>query len=143
MGNTLDLVLTSDDDLIGALKVHQQNETPLSSDHFMVSFSLNVTGVSAPCKCMSVVFDYPKANWDGLCNYLLDSDFSMCFEEDDVEVIWSIFKHIVITALNMFIPKVQMKNHQFPRWFTPYLRHKHKCLHTMEKKCARNPSLLR
>ena len=30
------------------------------------------------------VFDYSKADFDGLLNYLLDSDVSDCFQSDNV-----------------------------------------------------------
>ena len=39
--------------------------------------------------------------------------------------------------MDIFIPKVRLRQFQFPRWFTPDIRHKYKCL---EKKCVNNPS---
>ena len=54
-------------------------------------------------------YDYSKANWDGLCDCLLDSDLCLCKEESDVEDIWFIFiKHTVSTAMALFIPKVRL-----------------------------------
>ena len=94
-GNVLDLVLTSDEEAVTSLKVHPGVDSPFKLDHFMVSFSLAVNTVCPSCSATSLVFDYSKADWEGLCGYLLDSDFSMCFEVDDVEEIWSVFKHIV------------------------------------------------
>ena len=35
--------------------------------------------------------------------------------------------------MNLFIPKVRLRNHQFPRWFTPELRHLTKHIHTLRK----------
>ena len=42
---------------------------------------------------------FHSANWDGLCDYLLDSDLCLCKEESDVEDIWFIFT--VLPALRV------------------------------------------
>ena len=38
-------------------------------------------------------------------------------------------------AMELFIPKVRLRSFQFPQWFSPELRHKFKCLRTMEGLC--------
>ena len=139
-GNLLDLVLVSDEDLISAFKVHSRAETPLDTDHFMISFSLEGGNTASSCQSPVLVFDYPKADWNGLCNYLLDYDFSLCFESSDVDTIWLILKRSIESAMDIFIPKVRLRQFQFPRWFTPDIRHKYKCLQSLEKKCVNNPS---
>lgn len=97
--------------------------------------------MGSSCPAPVFVFEYPKADWDGLCNYLMDCDFSLCYEESDVEAIWSVLKRMVTSAMHLFIPRVQLRKFQLPRWFTPDLRHKHKCcLQYLERKCSRSPS---
>ena len=76
-----------------------------------------------------MVYDYPKANWEGLCNHLLDSeDLDLCLELDDVEEIWAVFKLTVSEAMSLYIPKVRIKKSELPHWFNVNLRHQHKCL---------------
>ena len=72
-GNVLDLVLTSNEEAVTSLKVHPGVDSPFKLDHFMVSFSLAVNTVCPSCSATSLVFDYSKADWEGLCGYLLDS----------------------------------------------------------------------
>ena len=50
------------------------------------------------------------------------------------------FKRIVSAAMELFIPKVRLRSFQFPQWFSPELRHKFKCLRTMEGLCAKKPT---
>ena len=139
-GNILDLVLTSDEQAITALQIHSEFDSPVKSDHLMISFSLLAKPKGIPRSKPRIVFDYSKADWSGLCDHLLDSDFSLCYEKDDVEIIWSVFKQIVISAMQLFIPMVCLKSTQYPCWFTPIFRHRHKCLKTLERKCLVNPS---
>ena len=40
----------------------------------------------------------------------------------------------------LFIPKTRLHVRQFPTWFTPQLRHSHKCLRTLQRKINKNPS---
>ena len=86
-GNTSDLILTNTDELVHEITVHkQQVDSPIQTDPFIITFKL----VSCPCpsNCESlVVFDSPKADWEGMGNHLLYTGSSMCFEFDDVELI--------------------------------------------------------
>ena len=38
----------------------------------------------------------------------------------------------------LYIPKVRLKKHQLPVWFTQDLRHRRKCLRSLRKKCMRS-----
>lgn len=139
-GNLLDLVLVSDDDLLEGLQVHPEDASPFTTDHYLISFCFQRSCEYIPCKSPIIVFDYSKADWDGLSNHLMDNDFSLCFEVNDVEEIWSMIKLVVLSAMHLFIPKVRLRRYQFPRWFSPDLRHKYKCLQTLERRWVRNPS---
>ena len=46
----------------------------------------------------------------------------------------------IYEGMTFFIPKVRLRHHQYPRWFTPELRHLSKCLHTLCKKVSKNPT---
>ena len=142
-GNTLDLVLTTELAVIDALRVHFASDCPLSLDHFMLSFGLQGEASLlqySPCATHAVVFNYSKANWGGLCNYLLDQDFSICYEDKDMELIWCRIKQVVTSVMNICIPKVCLRRHQFPKWFSPHLHHRYKCLDTLRRRCERSPT---
>ena len=46
--NILDLILTTDDDIITSLSVHSNIFLPIISDHFAITFSLNTSFPSSP-----------------------------------------------------------------------------------------------
>ncbi len=142
-GNTLDLVLSNDSNLFVSVKVHPESDNPFPTDHFMISCGLqgSAPGPRCPCGPSSLVYDYPKANWDGMCSYLLDQDFSLCFEEEDVEAVWAVIRGNVVSAMELFIPKVRLRSRQFPRWYNKDLRHQQKCLESLRKRCERSPTL--
>ena len=99
--------------------MHPASDCPLSTDHFMLSFGFQGEASLLQrfsCPTSTVVFDYSKADWEGLCNYILDQDFSRCYENKDVELIWCTIKQAVELAMNIYIPKVRQRRHQFPKW---------------------------
>ena len=53
-------------------------------------------------------------------------------------VIWNEIKSSIHNAMNMFIPKVRLRRHQFPCWYTPELRHLSKCLHSTKKRFTKH-----
>ena len=53
---------------------------------------------------------------------------------------WSIIKDILAHAISIFVPKFRLKNQQYPSWFTPTIRHKLNCLHTLRKKAKKSPT---
>ena len=81
-GNVLDLVLTSHDVTIDQLSI---NSSPGSvfSDHFIISFiSVNSRSYANKSK-PGYVFDFSKANFSLISDFLLESDFSIVFEYND------------------------------------------------------------
>ena len=42
--------------------------------------------------------------------------------------------------MNLFIPRVRLRRHQYSRWHTSELRHLSKCLHTLCKKVSKKPT---
>lgn len=131
-GNILDLVFTNDNERIAVMP---SEIIPFATDHFPVSIRIkthSIASVSSP----KFVYNYNKADLEGLCSYLLDSDFSTCFMFNDVNLVWS---EIIIDALPLYIPQVRIRSYQRPKWVTPLLQHKYNCLRSSKKKC-KNPS---
>ena len=100
-GNILHLVLTSPTVTIENTSV---NPKPLStfSDHYIISFDISCCTLSTSCNKPSYVFNFSKANFSNLCSFLLDFDFSACFQSHDIEFIWSTIKSVV--AISLFVP---------------------------------------
>ena len=131
-GNTLDLVLTDNQDWISNLQIYSFQG---KSDHYLVYFNLSLRNLNLREVRLGaqVVFDYPKADWASFCNFLLDADFGACYDSQDVEEIWSAFKLIVLEGMNLFIPKVRLQTKQMPVWTTAALRHQLKCAKTLRR----------
>lgn len=77
---------------------------------------------------------YSKADWDGLCSYLLDADFSTCFNSDNIALVWVTIEEAIYDGTDMFIPKLTIKKHQHPQWFNSSIHHRIKCLRTLRRK---------
>ena len=80
LGNILDLIITNNKDIIDNLKVHPQHYKPIPADNFVISFTIlfpmehiNFSNTT------QVIFDYSKANYLGLINFLSHIDFSINF----------------------------------------------------------------
>ena len=86
------------------------------------------------------MFDFPKANLDGLCEFLLEFDFDSSFTSDDVEGIWSTIKQAIHEGMHLFIPKVRIRSYQYPAWFTPKLRPLSNRIRSLRKRCLFSPT---
>ena len=76
-GNTLDLVFTNNDISISNLAITPPGKA-IDTHHFLITFSPD-HGIQSPIKVPSrFVFDLSKADLDGLCSYLLDTNFEKC-----------------------------------------------------------------
>lgn len=123
-GNILDLVFTNIPDSISTPSVHSQQDCCLSSDHFLLSFSVAFTMPTSHHKHpLCYVYDYSKADWEGLLNHLLDTDFSALYTTKDVDAAWSLLRDTITNATNRYIPKVCIRSHQRPKWFTSDVQH--------------------
>jgi len=138
-GNTLDLVLTNNPKYVSNLAVHPPDYKCVKSDHYLITFTTNFKHLaSAPTS--TEVFNYAKGDYVGLSEYLLSCDLSSLYKSSNVEEIWYLLRSHIISAMDLFIPKVTLRVRQFPIWFTPQLRHSRKCLCTLQRKFNKNPS---
>ncbi|XP_011408163.1 PREDICTED: uncharacterized protein LOC105315277 [Amphimedon queenslandica] len=140
-GDILDLVLSSDCFLINCISISKS--MPLSSDHYAVFFRLccssprySRTSLNRP------VYNYAKADWEGLVDYLLEFDFSQCFSDSDIDTVWSCFKDILLSSVERFIPRVKKRSlsyHSVP-WLRGDLQHNLNQIRTLRRRYARNPT---
>ena len=141
-GNILDLVLTYNGDIRSNSNVHVCIESPFNYDHYLVSFQFRNKLNATFSRNTLVIFDYKKADWEGLSNYFFDEDFTLCSEQDDVEEVWVIIKYIIRTGMKLFKLEVQLKSSQLRLWFSADLHHSYKCLKTCRCKAPALTSTL-
>ena len=139
-GNILDLVLTSPSITIDQLSVNSSSDANLS-DHFLIHF-IPFCNISSTVKSKpGYVYDFSKANYNSMCDFLLDSDFSALFESMDIEFVWSVIKSFILEAVFLFTPKIFVRHRHDPKWFNSEIRHHQKCLRSMRRKCKSCPKL--
>ena len=125
------------DELVTNLTVSSINNW-ISSDHLVITFSLAQQFIRTSPTIPKYVYDFPKANFSAILSYVLDFEYSPCLRSQDVEFIWHEIKNSIHNAMNMFIPKVRLRRHQFPCWYTPELRHLSKCLRSIKKRFSKH-----
>ena len=113
---------------------------PISSDHFIVSFSVKSHADHMLSYTPQVIFDYSKANHPGLINYLSHIDYTTCEQLSDINSIWLFIKNNITREMNLFIPKIRTSSSQFPKWYTSNICHQIKCLWTLQKKNKSHPT---
>ena len=138
-GNILDLVLTNlEEKLIYDVKVEEVNKY---SDHFLVYFTIS-NSLPHPTKSpkFSLVPDYSKADYEGMCLYLLDHDFSDYLQSENIDELCLYLKSLLKETVDMFVPKVRVSYKNSPKWFTPEIRHGINKLRHLKRRYKQHPS---
>ena len=98
--NILDLIFIVDEsDFISSVDV----ESPFSnSDHNRISFSVNVNRGTTS---QSSFLQFKNADYEKINDFLFFTDWETLFEYTlDIDKLWSIFKGVLISAINLFVP---------------------------------------
>ena len=138
-GNILDLVLKTTNN-VRDLVVDTSNYS-ITSDHYVVSFKIEFSILMNNTRQVPYVFDYKHADMDGLLAYMLDCDFSECFQSDNIEVVWAYIKSCIYCAINLYIPKVKRRWLKYPCWFTSEIKHHLNCLRTLKRRTTAHPTV--
>ena len=107
---------------------------PISSDHYAITFNIDLYMQPIPKITPKKVYDFTKADWTGLCDFMLDLNWSECFSITDVETLWSNIKGHITGALPLFIPRVRLRSRQHAPWLKSNLLHQLNCLRSKKKK---------
>ena len=87
-GNILDLIITNSYESVSDVLIDKTGKFSLNSDHYPVTFSYAFKSFPCPCPTPFWVYDYTKANMEGLCEFFLEANYSGCLSSTDVEAIW-------------------------------------------------------
>ena len=120
--NILDLIITNSIDRISGVTVHQ--EPFPSSDHLPISFSLlDINTYTSSQLQPHNFFNYAKADYHGMCDFLRDWDFNICFDSLDVEV-------MAISKCVPFVTTSRRHSH-LPKWFDSNTCHNLHLIHLL------------
>ena len=99
-GNIIDLVLSDTPECITEINISNQT---YSFDHYFISilFAANCYHSASPSKRNPKLdFNWNKANWTGLTEFLMDMDFLSCFiNNPDNNVSWSLLRDSLIWCI--------------------------------------------
>jgi hypothetical protein len=109
--NILDLICTTIPDKVTNIIGF---DDILSTDHKLISFDLNLR-ISRKPKIKRVVYNFKKADWDGLNETLCHIPWDMCFVPNDIDSSCSNWCDLFTSAIDAHIPKCLIKNvHNHP-----------------------------
>ena len=140
-GNLLDLVLTNSEDRLSGINI-SLDIFPLS-DHLTISFSLRLHMANIEKPRVSDKFrNFAKADYVGMCDFLLDWDFSTCLQSTDVNLVWEDIKFAINEAISKYVPvsSVTKRFHNLPKWFNSNLRDQINRHRTLLRRYRSHPS---
>ncbi len=112
-GKTLDILLSNFVGGVESVMVLGRNEI-CSSDHYGLTFSLKMNFRKKIVK--RKIFNYKKANWEGLTNDLKSVSWDTHLN-CDAETGWYRFKHILFHHMKHRIPTITITDKDQPPWF--------------------------
>ena len=113
-GRTLDLVLTNKTGLIRNVSVLEQH-TVCHSDHFAIKIDLKIKAKKLISK--RKVYNYKKANWDGLNREINSVRWDGLVNSCEPEVGWTRFKATLFKLIDRYIPTITIKDNSYPPWY--------------------------
>ena len=137
-GNMLDLVITNSDNFINSLIVHPYNGNCITSDHYLISFSVSQRFVKCKKSIATFIYDFSKGDYHGMNSYLNSCNLSDFYTPTNIEKAWAILKQHISFVIDAFIPKVKLHTSQHPKWFNSQIRHHIKCLRTLRRKTKKH-----
>ena len=117
-GNVLDLIFSNYPNLFTNLTV-----VPSYSVSHLIS--IHLSNSCPPVNPPHFVWNYSKADLEGLQSYLFDRNFDACLQFEDVNDIWSHIKEHIYDPCQLFVPRVKCQSLS-PKWFNPEIRYMQK-----------------
>ena len=140
-GSILDLIITSSENSVSDINLSLEFNQTIKSDHYLISFKLHQTSPTpSSSKDPVYVFDYHKGDYEGLNDFLISTDFSICYQSNNVEFIWLFIKSTLCNAMREFIPLIKQNAAYHPKYFTPSIRHQVNCVRSLKKKYYKSPT---
>ena len=110
--NILDLVLVSSLDLVHDLTVGQP-----FSDHNSINLFLSRSSQGYR-RSEKLVYSFRKADWEHLRNLLSYTPWHCAFLDDNIDLVWSAWSDLLLSAVDECIPKHQVKRSTKAPWIS-------------------------
>ena len=141
-GNILDLVLSNSPSRISKVSCIIYAS---QSDHHLVSYCIHSSSNSRhsrkpPTNPLSAL-NYSKVNLNELNRHFANSDLCKPALISDLNSYWSDLKLEITNVCLHLVLKTNCSQRKYPRYFTPCIRHKLNCIHTLHRRIRRNATL--
>ena len=117
-GNTLDLIISSEDDLVSDVEMCGKIG---KSDHTMIKYRVNIDATRSNNAKMSR--NFRRANCDEM-RRLMNRDWKQLMEGKNVNEMWFILKELLETAITEHVPMRKARRTDEPKWLDAELRKK-------------------
>ena len=135
----LDLVISNAPEQIVNMSTLNSIDSGLFTDHHAVEFNLKISIKAAPA-LNRTVFDYRKANMDGLRTALDRANLSDYIESDDINECWIKWKAKFQSVVKNYIPMKRIKERNFPPWMDGNIMHELRKKDSVRKKLKSSPT---
>ena len=127
--NTLDLLLVNDPLTTYDVTV----EPPFStSDHCMITWRTYFPVFKSMLKVCR--YDFKRADYINLSQYLASINWHALFAQvppTNINAVWSVFKNAILSAINLFVPKYEVKHSRKQPYYPLYVRRALKRKHSL------------
>ena len=122
--NILDLVITSTPERIHISEVLKPTDSEILTDHSAIIFDISLMSNPVP-KIKRTVFDYRRADFDGLRSHLhsslnLTETISM---DGDINQDWYDWKNSFLEAVSDFVPQKTLRSRNYLPWMNSGILH--------------------
>ena len=115
-GNILDVILTNYD-YCQSIGIQSDLPRGLSSDHYIISFYFQPPAQHRNLAADSPkhIYNYSKANWEGMNQFFHSYNFDQCLHSDNVEFIWDQLKRAIYSTQSLCIPFLPVRSINQPK----------------------------
>ena len=134
-GNILHIILTNSPDRLVNIMVDLMFCSAYS-DHFLITLDILTSHTYSHSHPVisSPFYHLSRADMGELACYLLEYSFlSHSTDPLDIHFVWSDIKQGILTACELFVPRVHMTSKCSPPWFNSTIRHLQKKIRTLRK----------
>ena len=124
--NILDLIITNQPELVTLTEICSPTQLGINSDHNIIQFHFAYDCYTIQSN-KRFIYDCRRANFEGLRKRLIDMNLCSLLENNGIENCvdddWSIWKNVVMAAIDEFIPTKCVDSRRTPPWITPNILH--------------------
>ena len=119
------------------LECHPQG---LSLDHYIINFSIPAPLHTVEQKASYTAYNYSKTDWECMYSFLMNYNFHDYYCLSNVEAAWETLKNTLHMATQTFVPQFLVRKKEYPKWFTPTIKHHLNCIHSLRRKFKKKPT---